>query len=55
MPKMRSLADVTPQELLSASRDLCRALNIPGSIVGRYNIYEALLRERERATGAATS
>jgi hypothetical protein len=52
MPRLRPLEDVSEQELWRAVRGLGRSPNMPGSIVGRYDIYQALLKERKRAISA---
>ena len=50
--KMRMLNDVPPNEVRTAISDMCAKLGIPGSVAGRYSLYEAVLAEREKAIQA---
>lgn len=49
----RTLDQVSRYELVEAIRDMSEKLNMSGSVIGFYNIYEALFAEQEKAKEVA--
>lgn len=52
MPKTRTLMQVAPDELRRAVKKMCEDLNFAGGSGTHSDLYEAGLRERERAIQA---
>jgi hypothetical protein len=44
----RKLKNITDKQIINAVRNMCKELDIPGSISGDYNLYNSTLRELKR-------